>query len=126
MSKPVKIIMACLIGAVVLACGGGAIGLYVLGQKVEDAATSPAQYAAVEPGQTREQVERTIGDIGSLGRFTVDRDREPPAPAGATCDYAGSKQNTENGPQHVYRFCYTGDKLVEKKEMILPYTSTTP
>ena len=128
MSKPAKIILACLIGTVVLVCSGGVIGFYVLGQKAEDAAISPAQYRAVEPGQTREEVKRTIGDVGSLGKLAVDKDKELPVPAGATCEYAVSRENTDKGPTHVYRFCYLGDKLVEKKEMICPNASaaTTP
>jgi hypothetical protein len=122
MSKPVKIILTSLIGAAILACGGA----YILGQKAKDAAITPAQFAAVQQGQTRAQVKATIGDIGSIAKLGVDKDREPPIPAGATCDYAASRQNTENGPQHMYRFCYSGDKLVEKKEMIFPNKSTTP
>ena len=121
MSKPIKTIIA----VVVLACGGGIIGSYILGQKAKDAAITPAQYAAVRPGQTREQVKAIIGDIGTIARLAADEDRDPPIPAGATCDYAGSKQNTDTGPQHLYRFCYTGNKLVEKKEIIVPSSSTT-
>jgi signal transduction histidine kinase len=128
MSKPAKIILACLIGTVVLVCGGGVVGVYVLAQKANDAAISPAQYAAVKPGQTREEVKRTIGDVGSLGKLATDKDKEPPVPAGATCEYAVSRENTDDGPTHTYRFCYVGDKLVEKKEMIFPNASasTTP
>jgi len=126
MSKPVKIILACLIGAVVLVCGGGTLGIYVLSHKVKAAAISPAQYAQVKPGQTREQVKHTIGDVGSLGKLAVDKAKEPPVPAGATCEYAVSRENTDDGPTHVYRFCYLGDKLKEKKEMIFPNASATP
>ena len=125
MSKPAKIILACLIGVVVLACAGGTIGAYVLGEKAKNAAITPAQFAAVQPGQTREQVKATTGDIGSIGKLVVDKDQEPPIPAGATCDYAASRQNTDTGPQSMYRFCYTGDRLVEKKEIIVPGSSTT-
>jgi signal transduction histidine kinase len=125
MSKPVKIILACLIGVIVLVCGGGALGLYVLDQKARDAAISPAQYGAVKLGQTREEVKRTIGDVGSVGKLGVDQDKEPAVPAGATCQYALSRENTDDGPTHVYRFCYVGGKLVEKKEMIFPNASAT-
>jgi len=126
MSKPVKIILTILVGAVVLACGGGIAGAYYLADKAKDAAISPAEYAAVRPGQTREEVQRTIGDVGSLGQTAVDEDREPAKPANTTCDYAVSRENTDKGPTHVYRFCYAGDKLVEKKEMIFPNAATTP
>jgi len=127
MSKAVKIILAFLIGGVVLVCGGGYLGLYVLGQKAKDSAISPADFAAIKTGQTREEVKRTTGELGSLGKFVVDKDKEPPVPAKATCDYALSKANTGNGPTHVYRFCYVADKLVEKKDMIFPNASpTTP
>jgi len=125
MSKPVKITLTVLIGLVVLACGGGAIGAYVLGQKAKNAAITPAQYAAVTPGQSREQVKAIIGDIGTIAKLAVDKSQEPPVPAGTTCDYAASRQNTDNGPQHIYRFCYTGEKLVEKKEMTFQQSSTT-
>jgi hypothetical protein len=126
MSKPVKIILACLIGAVFLVCGGGIVGVYVLSQKAKDATISPAEYAAVKPGQTREQVKQVIGDVGSFGKLATDKAKEPPVPAGATCDYAVSRENTDNGPTHVYRFCYVGDKLAEKREMIFPNASPTP
>jgi hypothetical protein len=128
MSKPVKIILGCLIGAVFLVCGGGVIGAYVLAHQARAAAISPGQYAGVQLGQSREEVKRTIGDVGSIAKLGVDKAKEPPAPAGATCQYALSKENTGDGPTHVYRFCYVGDKLVEKREMIFPNTSdsTTP
>jgi signal transduction histidine kinase len=126
MSKPVKIILTCLIGAVLLVCGGGLISGLVLAHKAKQAAISPAQYAAVKLGQTREDVKGKIGDVGSIGKLGVDKDKEPPVPAGTTCQYALSKKNTDDGPTHVYRFCYAGDKLVEKREMIFPNTSATP
>ena len=125
MSKPVKIILACLIGAVVLVCGGGIVGIYVLADKAKDAAISPAEYAAVKTGQTRAEVQHTIGDVGSVGKLVLDHDQEPPAPAGTTCEYAVSKENTDRGPVHAYRFCYRSDKLVEKKEIVYPNTSAT-
>ncbi len=127
MSKPAKIILACLIGAVVLACGGGAIGLYVFGKSAYEATITTAQYDAVQSGQTREEVRRTIGDVGSLGKIAADKDREPPVPSGATCDYAVSQDTTDNGaPTHVYRFCYAGGVLVEKKEVPAADSPTTP
>ena len=125
MSKPVKIILASLIGAVVLVCGGGILGVYVLGQKARDAAISPAQYAAVKTGQSRDEVTRTIGEVGSLGKLAVDKAQEPPIPTGATCEYAVSRENTGVGASHVFRFCFRDDKLVEKKEMIFKSTSAT-
>lgn len=125
MSKPVKIILGCLIGTVLLVCGGGAIGVYVLAHKASAAAISPGQYTAVKIGQSREEVKRSIGDVGSIGKLGVDKDKEPPVPAGATCQYALSKENTGNGPTHVYRFCYRADKLVEKRDMIFPDASAS-
>ena len=124
MSKLAKIILIGLVGTVLVACGGGLIGAYVLADKAKDAAISPAQYAAVEIGQTRAQVKVTIGDVGTIAKTAVDKSKEPPAPAGATCDYALSRENADNGPTHVYRFCFKADKLVEKKEMIFPNSST--
>jgi hypothetical protein len=120
MSKLAKTILIGLVGIVVLACGGGLIGAYVLADQAKDAAISPAQYAAVKPGQTRAQVRVTIGDVGTIAKAAVDKGKEPPAPAGSTCDYALSRENADKNPTHVYRFCFKNDKLVEKKEMIFP------
>jgi len=126
MSKPAKIILTIIAGAVVLFCGGGLIGAYILADKAKHAAITPAQFAAVQPGQTREQVKKIIGDVGSIGKTAVDKAQEPPVPAGTTCDYAVSRANTDSGPTHVYRFCYKADKLAEKKEMIFQQNSETP
>ena len=124
MSKPAKIILACLIGAAVLVCGGGGIAVYVFATKADRASISSAQYDAVRSGQTREQVQRTIGDVGSLGRMAVDQDREPPVPSGARCDYAISEDSKDDVPTYVYRFCYVDDKLVEKQQLAPADTST--
>ncbi len=125
MSKPAKIILAVLISVVVLACGGGAIAVYVFATKADKASITSAQYDAVRSGQTREEVQRTIGDVGSLGKMAVDQDREPPVPSGARCDYAISRDGKDDVPTYVYRFCYVGDKLVEKKKLT-PAQSSTP
>jgi signal transduction histidine kinase len=126
MSKPAKIILFSVIGIVVLVCGGGAIGAYVLSSKAKHAAITPAQYGAVQLGQTRAQVTKTIGDVGSIAELGVDKTKEPAAPAGTTCEYALSTLNVDKAPVHVYRFCFAADKLVEKKDMIVSSESKNP
>ncbi|MEV8517851.1 histidine kinase [Dactylosporangium sp. NPDC051484] len=126
MSKTAKTIVAILIGTVILACGCVTIGGYILGKQAEKSAITPAQYATVQVGQTREQVKQTIGDVGSIGKIAMVDGKEPPAPAGSVCDYALSKENKGDGPYRAYRFCYVGDKLVEKRELIIDKEHTNP
>jgi hypothetical protein len=42
---------------------------------------------------------------------------EPPIPAGARCSYALSSRATNDTSQLVYRFCFAGGRLVEKREI---------
>ncbi|MEV6924766.1 histidine kinase [Dactylosporangium sp. NPDC051485] len=126
MSKTAKTIVGILIGTVVLACGCVTIGSYILGKQAEKAAITPAQYASVQVGQTREQVKQTIGDVGSIGKIAKVEGQEPPKPAGSVCDYALSKDNKGDGPYHAYRFCYVEDKLVEKRELTIANGESNP
>lgn len=125
MSKSAKIILACLTGAVLVVCGGGGFAVYRLAKETEQVTISAAEFAAVQPGQTRTQVRDKIGDVGTAAKAVIDAGREPPVPAGATCDYAVSEDAADDVPRYVYRFCYVNDVLVEKKEIPTGNGSTT-
>jgi hypothetical protein len=101
--------------------GGGAvvIGVGIQAWQLNQVKLSAENYQAVHIGQTEAQVRQVIGPPGAVAKQAL-LDDEPTIPAGAVCSYAVSAQSPENGPAPVYRFCFRGGKLVEKKEIPQP------
>ena len=125
MSKPAKIVLLCLTGVLVLACGGGGFAVYLLAKKTDQVTITAAEFTAVRTGENRAQVQAKIGDVGTDGKIAVDKGLEPAVPTGATCDYAVSEDAVDDSPRYVYRFCYVGDNLVEKKQLAAANGSPT-
>jgi len=116
MHRPAKTVLYVLLATVVVCCGGGLIGAKVLVDKMNDASITPETYNAVQTGQPEDQVRKTVGDKGSTARDVLTAP-EPPIPAGAHCTYALSSRTLHDINQLVYRFCFAGGKLVEKREI---------
>jgi hypothetical protein len=108
-----RTILYVLLGTAAVCCGGGLIGAKILADKVKAASISPATYAAATVGQPEDQVRKAVGDSGSFAKDSLFGS-EPPVPAGATCAYALS---SAEGTSLVYRFCFAGGALVEKREI---------
>jgi hypothetical protein len=112
MRKPAKPVLFVLLGILVVCCGGAVVSGWLLAREVGSATIPAATYRAVQVGQPEDQVRREIGDTGTIGRDTLSGE-EPPIPAGAQCAYGLS----EGVDKVVYRFCFAGGKLVEKREI---------
>jgi signal transduction histidine kinase len=115
MRRPMKIVLSVLAGTVVVCCGGGLIGAKVLADKMKAATIIPEAYNAVQVGQPEDQVRKMVDRKSSIARDALFD--EPPIPAGARCSYALTSQPTDDTSQLVYRFCFAGGKLVEKREI---------
>jgi signal transduction histidine kinase len=119
MRKPTKPLLYVLLGVLVV-CGGGALTVgWFLAREVRSATIPAATFRAVQTGQSEDQVRRQIGETGTIGRETLSGE-EPPIPAGAQCAYGLS----EGVDKNVYRFCFAGGKLVEKREIKQPEAGT--
>jgi signal transduction histidine kinase len=116
MSKPAKIVLYVLLGVVVVCCGGGLIGTKILSTKVKEASISPETFHAAQLGQPEDQVRKAVGEKGSIARDALVG-AEPPIPTGARCAYALSGRTINDTSRLVYRFCFAGGKLVEKREI---------
>jgi signal transduction histidine kinase len=116
MRTPSKIVLTVVVGATVLCCGGGLIGLKVLERAAKDNSISPDTYQKVQIGQTEADVRRVVGKTGSIAKETVSDD-EPSIPAGATCAYAFSDAPAGNATSDVFRFCFAGGTLIQKQQI---------
>jgi signal transduction histidine kinase len=124
MRKPVKTFLYVLLGVVVLCCGGGLIGAKVMSTKAKEASITPERYDAIQLGQAEDQVRKAVGEKGSFAKDTLFGE-EPPVPAGSRCAYALSSRTVNDMSQLVYRFCFAGGKLVEKREIQGPGAEPT-
>jgi signal transduction histidine kinase len=111
-----KTLLFGLLGVVVVCFGGVLIGAKVMSTKAKEASITPETYAAVQNGQAEDQVRKAVGEKGSFAKDAVDG-QEPQLPAGSTCVYAMSSQTLKDTSKLVYRFCFVGGKLVEKREI---------
>ncbi len=120
MRKPTKPMLYVLIGIVVVCVGGALTSGWFLAREVRSATVPAETFRAVQAGQPEDQVRRQIGETGTIGRETLSGE-EPPIPAGAHCAYGLS----EGVDKVVYRFCFAGGKLVEKREIKQPEAGLT-
>jgi signal transduction histidine kinase len=111
MSKVTKIVLSAIAGIAVLACAGGAYGVYYFKKVVVDDTLSTATYQQIAKGDSQSHVRQLTGGSQNLAKETV-KGSEPAAPAGATCDYSLSKTL-----DLVYRFCFAGGQLVRKDQI---------
>jgi signal transduction histidine kinase len=111
MSKVTKIVLSSIAGIVVLACAGGAYGIYYLTKVVVDDTVSAATYQQIAEGEGQDHVRQLTGGSQSVAKEGI-KGNEPAMPAGATCDYDLSKNL-----DLVYRFCFVGGKLVQKDQI---------
>ncbi|WP_417234050.1 sensor histidine kinase [Arthrobacter sp.] len=75
----------------------------------------PADYAAIEPGQTRGQLEAV------LPTSSVDEASpmlgEPAVPTGSRCEYFAARANVFDVGSDMFRLCFRGDVLVSKDRL---------
>ncbi len=81
-------------------------------QEVSKAEVAKAKYDRIQLGQSRSQVEQTLGKSGSSlsDAFTGG----PPEPAGSECRWYLDDSSTSSEHPTVFRVCYRNQKLVEK------------
>lgn len=96
----------------------GALGVVLLGYHlltVVNTALDPAGFDRLQVGQHRDEF------AGSLPRRSISSAPpvliEPPAPAGANCEYYLTNRNPLVISSDMFRLCYTGDILVTKDRL---------
>ncbi|WP_249998591.1 hypothetical protein [Actinoplanes sp. M2I2] len=109
--------------AALLVCGGGGAIIYQTvdaGKDYLGSAVTPEQFEAQRIGQPEDEVRRALPkplDVEEKDLYGTDTTREG-RPADAACSYhpVSSLSEAEGGP--MYRFCFTGGELTEKKKIM--------
>ncbi|WP_417218712.1 sensor histidine kinase [Arthrobacter sp.] len=78
-------------------------------------ALPPADYAAIEPGQTRGQLEAMLPP-SSIHQASPMLG-EPAAPTGTRCEYFAARANVFDLGSDMFRLCFRGDVLVSKDRL---------
>jgi hypothetical protein len=101
--------------SIVVCCGGG----WAVYNFAPDQGLSAATFEAVTVGAPEDQVRRNLPDehkMPAIFVYAAEDTSRSGMPKNATCDHYLIKDNTEQ----VYRFCFTGGKVVEKKVIAMP------
>ncbi|MEU5541446.1 histidine kinase [Streptomyces sioyaensis] len=114
-----NIAVGCLISGVVFAGLALAAGFWALSE-LPHAGIHQQDFESVTVGMSRDEVERHVGrGADGIVRKSVQR-QEPPAPRGSDCTYGiALLDNASAGQDRAYRFCFTGNRLVEKTAFTL-------
>lgn len=75
----------------------------------------PGDYAAIEPGQTRGQLEAVL-PTSSIEKASPMLG-EPAAPTGSRCEYFAARANVFDVSSDMFRLCFRGDVLVSKDRL---------
>jgi len=109
-----KVVLGALALLVVCCAGGGVLAFRHAIKQFAASTVSDAGYQAVRVGQTEAEVHSAVDNRDTAGSDAVTG-KEPPVPSGASCTYAYSSHRVHDTTL-VYRFCFTGGRLVEKTE----------
>ncbi|UQA97587.1 sensor histidine kinase [Streptomyces halobius] len=90
------------------------IGVVVFLQEADKAMIEPKQYDAVKMGQSEAKVREQLPDGESFLTSGLD-EGAPPEPKGAECLTLMSTETGDGLDEPVFRFCFKGGKLIEKK-----------
>ncbi|MEX0169921.1 sensor histidine kinase [Streptomyces sp. LMG1-1-1.1] len=113
-------------GAIALGCGiafaalvllvvAAGFGLYFLMGSVQDGMMDPEQYDAVEVGRPEKEVREQLPSGDSIATVGLNKDG-PARPEGASCLVLMSSEVSDSfDKEPVFRFCFKGGKLIEKK-----------
>ncbi|MEU8609712.1 hypothetical protein AB0C29_17090 [Actinoplanes sp. NPDC048791] len=109
-------------GVVVLVCGvGGWFGYQALdaGRKISRSSITQQQFDAQQVGAGETAVRDALPTALEDDEETIygDDPTRQGKPAGATCAYYALKPLTESKNRPLFRFCFAGGKLTEKKQI---------
>jgi hypothetical protein len=111
---------ALLVGLLVLVVGVTGLGASQVARGIQAVSIDQSLYDRIAVGTDAAEVRRLLPGNGSL--LTNDLKRAGgPVPAGSTCRYY-LLDNTESAPMTVYRFCFAGDRLVDKMQFAVVST----
>ncbi|NEW69240.1 sensor histidine kinase [Streptomyces rhizosphaericus] len=118
------------VGGIAIGCGVAAAVILLLGialvatgfflaRESDKAMIEPKQYHAVTVGQSEAEVRETLPSGKSFLAFGLDKGA-PPEPKGAKClTLMSTETGGESDEEPVFRFCFKGGKLVEKKSFMV-------
>jgi hypothetical protein len=109
-------------GVVLLVCGVGGWFVYQAvdtGREISRSAITQQQFDALRVGADETTVRDTLPTPLKDDDKTIygDDPTQQGKPAGATCAYYPVKPLTEGKNRPLFRFCFAGDKLTEKKQI---------
>lgn len=113
-----------IVGVVVVVCGvGGFIGYRVwhIGREVIEASITQQQFDAQRVGgaepAVRDALPVPLKNVKDQDLYGKNDPTAQGRPAGASCIYYAVKPLTDGKDRPMFRFCFTGGKLAEKKQI---------
>jgi hypothetical protein len=105
---------------IIIMCGGAG---WALLRYIDNAGVSAATFEAITVGASEEQTRTSLPDAYELPASEVyaptDTGRSG-MPAGAACHHYISQDERPGPESQVYRVCFAGGKVVEKKTVVIP------
>lgn len=121
MSK--KVVLTVIGVTALLVCGGAGVMIYQavdMGKDYLGSAVAPEVFDAQRIGQPEEEVRRALPkplNIKEKDLYGADTTREG-RPADAACVYHPVRSLSEGDGGPIYRFCFSGGELTEKKKIM--------
>jgi len=120
MRKALLIVLA----VVVVVCGVGGFFVYrtvEVGREIGRSSITQEQFDAQRPGAAetavRDALPVPLKDADDQDIYGKDDPTAQGRPAGASCVYYAIKPLTKGGDRPLFRFCFAGGKLTEKKRI---------
>ncbi|MHB6911283.1 hypothetical protein [Streptomyces sp. DB-54] len=113
-----KIAVGCLISVIAFA-GLATAGGFWMYSEVKQAGIHQREFEAVTVGMSRDEVGKRVG-VGAGGTVRKGLQSEEPPRKGSDCIYGVALLDKPPiGRSYAYRFCFTGNRLVEKMAFAL-------
>jgi hypothetical protein len=117
-------VLLIIIGVVVVVCGVGGFFVYRAvdtGRQISKSSISQEQFDAQKVGTAeatvRDALPVPLPDTKDKDIYGNDDPTQQDKPAGAACTYYAVKPVTKSGDRPLFRFCFAGAKLVQKKQI---------
>ncbi|GLY97529.1 hypothetical protein [Actinoplanes sp. NBRC 103695] len=117
-------VLPIVLGVGVVLCGAGgwfAYRAYDLGTDIAESSITQAEFDTQQLGgaetTVRDALPVPLKDIDERDLYGTNDPTEQGKPAGASCVYYMVKPLTEGKGRPMFRFCFAGGKLTEKKQI---------
>lgn len=117
-------VLLIVLGVAVVGCGAGGFFIYRavdVGSQISKSSVTQAQFDAQQLGAAetavRDALPVPLKDVNEEDIYGKNDPTAQGKPAGSSCVYYGVKPLTEGGDRPMFRFCFAGGKLTEKKRI---------